>query len=176
MNDKEIKQGRKKYNKIQKEKQFYLSKKAELEELKKDPKVQQYLEVAKYLFNHSDKEFENNNVVERSFANLASRTKDSNNILVFLGFIDYYDKVTIHPKKIDHASFIDLETMEECNVHPAYYSEFCKDKKIVYFDDPYSFHNKEYYMQKFFEFRNEYFKNIIELNQEDAIEKVLKER
>ena len=44
MNDSEIKIGRKKYNKLQKEKEYYLSKKQELEELKKDPKVQKYIE------------------------------------------------------------------------------------------------------------------------------------
>ena len=177
MNDREIKVGRKKYNKLQTEKEYYLSKKQELEELKKDPRVQEYLETINYLNRHTDKEFEEDTMKLNAFKNLASRTKNSSNILVFLGFKDIHDNATIHPQKIDYAAFMDLETMEPCNIYninPTYYDEFCKDKNIVYFDDPYKYHNSGYYMKKFFELRTEYLGSLVELDQESAIEKVMK--
>ena len=174
MDDKELKLARKKYNKLKNAKQNYLNKKDELEQLKNDPNVIRFLELSKYFDKHSEKEFEENNMISKSFSNIASRTEKSNNILVFLGFIDNYDSVTIHPKQINYVSFMDLESMEPYNIHPAYYDEFCEDKRIVYFDDPWTYHNSEYYMQNFFELRNKFFKNLVDLDKEKTIQKILK--
>ena len=174
MNDREIKFGRKKYNKLQTEKEYYLEKTKELEELKKVPKVQYYLKTVKYLNRHTEKEYEKDNIISKSFGNIANRTKDSSNILVFLGFRDDYDNVTVISKKIDYVSFMDLETMEPYNIHPAYYDEFCKDKNIVYFDDPYKYHNSGYYMEKFFELRNKYLSSLVELDQEKKKKKIVR--
>ena len=174
MNDSEIKIGRKKYNKLQKEKEYYLSKKQELEELKKDPKVQKYIETIKYLNMHSDEEYEKDMIISKAFENISTNTQDSSNILVFVGFRDDYDNVIIDPKKIDYAAFMDLETMQAYNIHPTYYDTFCKDKNIVYLDDPYKYHNSGYYMKKFFELRNEYLSNLVLLDQEKAKKMILR--
>ena len=174
MNDKELNNGRKKYNKIQKEKKYYLNKKKELEALKKDPKVIEYLKTTKYLSNHTDAEFEEKNIVNKAFGNIASRTEDSNNIIVFLGFKDENDNSCINPNRIEYAVFMDLETMEAVNIYYENYSKFCKNRNIIYFDDEYKYHNTAYYTEKFFELRNEYLESLIELDQEVAKEKILK--
>lgn len=174
MNDKEIKLGIKKYKKIKKEKQFYLGQKEQLEKLRNDPNVQEYIKISKYLEKHNDKEYDEKLIISKTFGHIAEMTKDSNNILVFLGFKDEKDNATIDLKKVDYASFMDLETMEPYNIPFEQYDYFCKDKKIVYFDDPWIYHASGYYMSNFFRIRNEYFKNIIELDQEQAVEKVLR--
>ena len=174
MNESEINKGRKKYKNILREKEFYLEKKKELEELKKDPVVKKYLEIEKYLSKHSDKEFEEKRIVDRAFGNIARRTEDSNNILVFLGFRDGYEKVCIHPKQIVSAIFMDLETMEEAVIDYRYYEVFCKNRKIVYIDCEYAYHDSDYYMEKFFELRNKYLGSLNELDKEEATKEILK--
>ena len=174
MNENEIKKGRKKYKKLLREKDLYLQKKEELEELKQNPIVIKYLETIKYLDRHSDKEFEESRIVDRAFGNIASRTEDSNNIIVFLGFKDINDNSCINPNRIEYAVFMDLETMEVANIDYENYSKFCKNKNIIYFDDEYKYHNTAYYTEKFFELRNEYLESLIELDQESAIKKLVR--
>ena len=127
MNDREIKLGRKKYNKLKKEKQNYLNKKKELEELKNDPSVKRFLEISKYVDKHSDKEFEDEKMKFDSFKNLASRTENSKNILVFMGFRNERDNMAIDPKKIQYAVFMDIETMELGIIKYSEYDFFCKN-------------------------------------------------
>ena len=174
MNESEIKKGRKKYNKLQKEKEYYLNKKKELEELKNEPKVQQYMETIKYLDRHIDKEFEEEKMKINSFKNLAVRTNDSKNILVFMGFRNERANMSIDPKLIDYAVFRDIETMKIDVVKYSDYDEFCKNNNIIFVDNCYHYHNSEYYTTKYFELRKKYLSSLIELDQEEAQELIKK--
>ena len=174
MNDNEIKKGRKKYNKLHKEKEYYLNKKQELEELKKDPKVQQYLETVKFLDRHTDKEYQEDVMRHNAFKNLAKRTKNSNNIFIFMGFRNKRSNMAIDPKLIDYAAFMNIETMELEIVNYSNYKQFCSDNKIIFISDGYTYNPSDYYMEEFLKLRKKYLSSLIELDQEEAIEGILK--
>lgn len=174
MNDREIKLGRKKYNKLKNEKQNYLNKKKELEELKNDPSVKRFLEISKYVDKHSDKEFEDEKMKFDSFKNLASRTENSKNILVFMGFRNERDNMAIDPKKIQYAVFMDIETMELGIIKYSEYDFFCKNHQIVFITDGYTYKPSDYYMERFLKLREKYLSSLVELNQEEAIERLVR--
>lgn len=185
MTDEEIQKARDNYNRIITDrnifKKFARSDKEELEELEKDPKVQ------RYIFLRDTIEFYGNQGVDYSLSNqddyslrnmvftdIANKTKHSNKIYVFMGFFDRAENITIEKDKISYAVFSDLETLDTVTIPYKEYSYFIENNKVVKGIDGYKKHNEEHYRYILFKIRKEFFNDLIDNDQEIAVQKTLK--
>ena len=183
MTDEEIQKARDNYNRIitvnNLLRNFTCGAKEELEELEKDPNVQRYkfLKDIVDFYNVSDNYLNDQhdyNLRNMVFTDIANSTKHSNKIYVFMGFFDRAENITIEKDKISYAVFSDLETLDTVTVPYKEYSYFIQNNKVVKGIDGYKKHNEEHYRYILFKTRKEFFNDLIENNQEQAIQKILK--
>ena len=185
MTDEEIQKARDNYNRIITDnnllRNFNCGAERELEELEKDPKVQ------RYKFLRDTIEFYGNQDVDYSFSkqedyslrnsvftDIANKTKHSNKIYVFMGFFDKAENITVEKEKISYALFSDLETLETVTVPYKEYSRFIKNNKVIKDIDKYKERYKGYYEYRLFKIRKEFFDDLIENEQEEVVQKILK--
>ena len=186
MTDEEIQKARDNYNRIITNnnvlKKFTCSAKEELEELEKDPKVKRYIFLRDTMdfYGHQDvdytKAYDKERIVNVAFDNIANKTKHSNKIYVFMGFLDRAENITVEQEKIRYALFSDLETLDTVTVLYKDYSSFIENNKVIKDIDEYKDRYKGYYEYRLFKIRKEFFNDLIESKQEDAVQKILKSK
>ena len=71
----------------------------------------------------------NARLANMAFSKVASETKDSKEIYVFMGFLDKKKKYAKNDKKIKSAVFADLETLKFINVDYDEYNDFISNNK-----------------------------------------------
>ena len=184
MTDEEIQKARDNYNRIITDrnifKKFNRSTKEELEELEKDPKVQRYIFLRDIMdfYGYQDVDYTTNydkeKIVDVAFENIAKNTIDSNKIYVFMGFFDRAENITVEKEKISYALFSNLETLDTVTVPYKEYSHFVENNKVIKDENVYKERYKGYYQYRLSKIRKEFFNNLIDNNQEEAIQKILK--
>ena len=183
MTDDEIKKARDNYNRIITDRnlfrKFNNSDSEELEELEKDPKVQRYIYLKDIVdfYNVSDdylNDQHDHNLRNMVFTDIANKTKHSNKIYVFMGFFDRAENITVEKEKISYAVFSDLETLDTVTIPYKEYSYFIENNKVVKGIDGYKKHNEEHYRYILFKIRKEFFNDLIENEQEEVVQKLLK--
>ena len=110
------------------------------------------------------------------FTDVANKTKYSNKIYVFMGFFDRAENITVEKEKIRYALFSDLETLEIVTVPYRDYSSFIENNKVIKDIDEYKNWYEGYYKNRLFKIRKEFFNDLIESKQEDAVQKILKSK
>ena len=170
MNDKEFKKGRRIYYRKLEEKEYYLNQKKKLEELLKNPDVQEYINTIQFLASNSDKTWDEENFAIEAFDLLAMETQDSKKIYVFLG-IYFYPAQDGDEKR---ALLRDIETEEPIFITLDQFSEFMKNNDIVYIENWKKYTRKELELKMFYIVRNDYLSSLGKLNQEKARERILK--
>ena len=185
MTDDEIKKAREHYEKIilnhNLTTKFYISAKEELEELEKDPKVQKYIDLKEFIdFNrgwdesNSLSDSDDYSLRNMVFTDIANNTKYSNKIYVFMGFFDRGENITVEKEKISYALFSDLETLDTVTIPYEHYSYFREINRVVPDKDVYKKRHEGYYQYRLFEVRKEFFNDLIDNEQEAAVQKILK--
>ena len=185
MTDDEVKKAREDYDSLitgrNLTKKFYMSAKEELEELEKDSKVQKYIDLIEYVNLHRDyvesHSFNNSDDYDcrnRVFTDIAKNTKHSNKIYVFMGFFTRGEKITVEKEKISYALFSDLETLDTVTVPYKDYTYFRENNKVIKDIDEYKKRSEDYYQYRLFKIRKEFFNDLIETEQEVAVQKILR--
>ena len=184
MTDEEIQKARDNYNRIITDRnlfrKFNNSDSEELEELEKNPKVQRYIFLRDTMdfYGHQDvdytKDYDKERIVNVAFDNIADKTNHSNKIYVFMGFFDRTEDITVEQEKISYAVFSDLETLDTVTVPYEEYSYFIENNKVIKDENVYKERYQGYYQYRLFKIRKEFFKDLIENDQEKAIQKILK--
>lgn len=160
MNEAEFNLGRRKYLNLLKRKKKYLEKKQRYYDLLKEPLIKEYLEVALFLSEHNDEEFEEELLGKKAFDKLAKKTKNSFGFYMYMG------------KDEDKVLLADIETQRKISVSESSYIRLKKYNCVFYIDN---IENKEdFYETKFLEIRDEYLSNLRKLDQEAAKERILK--
>ena len=185
MTDEEIQKARDNYNRIITDnnilKNFTCSAKEELEELEKDPKVKRYIylkDISDFyrVSDDYDKYRDDYSLRNSVFTDIANKTKHSNKIYVFMGFFDRAENITVEKEKIRYALFSDLETLETVTIPYRDYFSFIENNKVIKDIDEYKERYKGYYEYRLFKIRKEFFNDLIESKQEDAVQKILKSK
>ena len=183
MTEEEIKKARANYNRILTNnnvlKKITCSAKEELEELEKDPKVKRYIylkDIADF-YNVSDdydKYRDDYSLRNMVFTDIANNTKHSNKIYVFMGFFDRAENITIEKEKISYALFSDLETLDTVTVPYKEYTYFRENNKVIKDIDEYKERHEGYYQYRLFKIRKEFFNDLIDNEQAEVVQKILK--
>lgn len=181
MNNKEIELARKKYDKLipaqQKENLEQL--REELRILMENPDVKKYLELSSLVEEENEKI---SSVVEQTFGKIATKTKDSSNLLVFIGF--YSSSLPtgcLSPLKMKnpHARYkyyINIETFEIISVLVNEAEDFEKRNNVIYLDAPSNHHHSNFYLIGCEKIRTEFFKQLIDKPQDEVIKQFVKKR
>lgn len=179
MNTEELKQARKQYIKLLKEKKELIEKKEELEKLKKSPEVLKYLELIKY----EDTEIPDEEIIlDQSFWDIAFHTKNEKNIYVYMGsfykkdelsnFIFIRSKRTLNKLDNYYNRYWNLETTTSLFIERKDVHNFEKENNIIKFTVPIAIRNECFFQNKFYEVRRKYFKLLTKNTEEQAISKI----
>ena len=101
-------------------------------------------------------------------------TKDSKKIYMFMGFFDKDGEYTIDKDKIVEALFMDIETMDGFKIPYKEYEDFKQKNNTIYAVDEYELKDILFYADALSNFRNRYLSSLVKLNQEDAMEELMK--
>lgn len=170
MNNIEIEQARKKYNDLHEEIELVQWAKKKLIQLENDPIVKEYLELKEILNKHIDKSVLQ--MASESFKDIATSTNDSKKIYIFMGFFDKDEEYTNIKDDIQYALFMDLETLEGKKVSYNDYYTFKANNKVIYKDDEFKLNDINFYYNALYNTREQYLYNLIDLDQEEAIERL----
>ena len=172
MNNEEIKQGRDNYIELLKKDIYYEDLEREFNNLKENPYVKRYFELSDKLSRYKR---QNNDTIEvRAFDSIARDTKDSKKIYMFMGFFDKDGEYTIDKDKIVEALFMDIETMDGFKIPYKEYEDFKQKNNTIYAVDEYELKDILFYADALSNFRNRYLSSLVKLNQEDAMEELMK--
>jgi len=173
MNQKELELAKKRYNILLNEKKQLQQKKDKILELEKNPIIQEYLNLTSEIKSKEEK-LDESCVILSAFSQSASRTKESNKLLVNIGGyccdnVLGIRKVTINKAK--YIRYIDLETDEVYDIEPDKKDEFEQQNKIIYLNNG----NRDLFSLKMIkELRIEFFKELLIKEQDQVINEMLK--
>ena len=160
MNDREFNLGRQKYRNLLKRRKKYFEKKQRFYDLLKEPLIKEYIEIALFLSEHSDEEFDLNLLATKAFDKLAKKTEWSFGIYMYIG------------KTNNLIRLINIETLKKVEVSLESYENLKRHDCIVFIENENKIDN--FYENKILEIRNEYLSSLTELDQESAKQKILK--
>ena len=160
MNDSEFNLGRKKYTSLLRRRKKYFDKKQRLYDLLKEPLIKEYLDIAVFLSEHSDEEFDLDLLGIKAFDKLAKKTEYPYGIYMYFG------------KSKDKIQIVNIETLKKIEVSIENYENLKKHNCIVYIENEDNIEN--FYEDKLLEVRNEYLSNLKDLDQETAKQKIIK--
>lgn len=160
MNEAEFNLGRRKYKNLLKRKKKYLEKKQRYYDLLKEPLIKEYMEIALFLSEHNDEEFDEDLLSKKAFDKLARKTENSFGFYMYMG----QDK--------DKVLLANIETMKRISISQSSYIRLKKHNCVINIENKEN--NEEFYETKFLEVRDEYLSSLKDLDQESAKQKILK--
>lgn len=143
-----------------------------LSELLEDKVVEKYIYTKQILDTYNDKTLSDSRIVNKSFSGIACRTKDSNNIFIYMGSYDKDDVICIEQDKKIYNLYLELETQVDKKVLLSDVNDFEDNNIVVYLTDRSVYHSDKFYDQLFFDFREEFFKKIIKKDQEEVVSEI----
>ncbi|MDO4962756.1 MAG: hypothetical protein Q4E75_01460 [bacterium] len=143
-----------------------------ISELIRYDSVRRYLYAKQILDTYNDKTLSDSRIVNKSFSGLACRTKDSNNIFIYMGSYDKSDSICIEQNKKIYNLYLDLETQVDKKVLLSDVNDFEENNIVVYLTDSSVYHSDKFYDQLFFDFREKFFENIIKKGQEEVVSEI----
>ena len=162
MKTSEFELGRKKYINLLKRKKKYLQKKQRLYDLLKEPLIKEYLEIALFLSEHTDEEFDENLLSINAFDKLAKKTEHSYGIYMYMGSDENTNKILLE----------DIENFKKFKTSSDSFEALKHNKHIIFIENKNN--EQDFYEKKLLEIRNEYLSSLKDLDQESAKEKILK--
>ena len=114
--------GRKKLINLLNRKKKYLQKKQRMYDLLKEPLIKEYLELAVFLSNHTDEEFDDDLLSIKAFDKLAKKTEQSSGIYMYMG----------EEKNTNKILLADIETMKRLKTSFDRF-EFLKKNNSIFF-------------------------------------------
>jgi len=181
VNSEEIQLARNKYNELMEQRKKELKEKEDkIIILKQDEKVAEYVKLS-YDVSEEGKKASKNNILEKSFGEIAKNTEKNDNIYVFIGYYGAASPNHLAPlsEKNPHVRYkycVNLETTDIVVVEINKTSEFEKDNIVLYLDDPKNYHHIGFYREKLNELRNKYFEYLVNNSQKEAIKQIIKKR
>lgn len=172
MNNNEIELARKKYNSLLVEKNRLELVKKRLLRLEKDPKVQEYISLVEFINSARWVLESEESMAFDSFHEIAKSTKNSNNVLVYLGSYKQDDDSLTDIECADYLIYEDLEQFKSYNVEPHARLEFEKDHKVIYLENKNISCYKEYLIE-LYKLRSKIFKELLTRPQEEVVEEIL---
>ena len=160
MTDSEFNLGRKKYLNLLKRRKKYFDKKQRYYDLLKEPLIKEYIEIALFLSEHNDEEFDLNILRKKAFDKLAKKTACSYGIYIYVG------------KTNNLIRLVNIETLKKIEVSLKSYENLKEHGCIVFIKKENG--TDDFYESKVLEIRNEYLSNLTELDPESAKQKILK--
>lgn len=163
MNSEEINRGIERYNKLQDKKALL----ADFKRLQKEKMVMEYIELLNKLGTKIEVSFpsDEHQIIE-AFDEVALQTEDSNELYIYIG---HPTEVT-PGEPINMRIYKDLETGTEIKVHPYELGSFSRKHCMIH---PTQYDNYTRTLEFYDELRNNFFINIVNESQEEAIRKVL---
>ncbi len=181
MTEKEIIEGKKLYNEQILKHKSLIEKKNEIRSLQENPTVKRYLELCDQVKNMKEE-----NAINIAFNDIALKTENSNEILVYLGdykFDTTYGKSNINNSKEPTELFElykDLETEKEYYVKIKDHDTWANNHKIIYLiniaKNRYG-HNRDTLntlYEIYFNLREKFFKSLLVESQTEAIKQLIK--
>lgn len=162
MNNAEFDLGRKKYKNLLKRKKKYLEKKQRYYDLLNEPLIKEYMEIALFLSEHNDKEFDEDLLSVKAFDKLAKKTNQSYGIYMYMGKNDETNSILL----------VDIETLKRITISKSNYETLKENNHVIYIENKNN--EKDFYEKKLPEIREEYLISLKELDQESAKQKILK--
>ncbi len=159
MKDSEFSLGRKKYSNLLNRRKKYFEKKQRFYDLLKDPLIKEYLEIAMFLSEHSDEEFDLDLLGIKAFDKLAKKTECSSGIYMYIG--NNNNKIQL----------VNIETLKKIEVSIENFENLKRHNCVIYIENENNIDN--FYENKLLEVRNEYLSSLKELDQETAKQKIL---
>ena len=160
MNDSEFNLGRKKYTSLLRRRKKYFDKKQRLYDLLQEPLIKEYMEIALFLSEHSDEEFDLDLLSIKAFDKLAKKTECSYGIYMYMG------------KSNNKIQLVNIETLKRVEVSLESYNNLKKHDSIVFIENVDNL--DDFYENKLLEVRNEYLSSLKDLDPEDAKQKIIK--
>lgn len=163
MNNEEISRGIERYKRLQGKKALL----ADLKRLQKKKIVMEYIEVLNKLGTKIEVSFpsEEQQIID-AFDAVALQTEDSNELYIYIG---HPTEVT-PGEPINMRIYKDLETGNEIKVHPYELGSFARKYCMIH---PTQYDNYTRNLEIYNELRKQFFVNIVNDSQEEAIRKVL---
>ena len=124
--------------------------------------VKEYIRVKRVIEVYSKRDYSKESIINESYSSFAKTTKNSNNIMVFMGEILEGSR--------RYFEYRDLETIDTVFISESDNDEFKRNNKIIYIE----LKSKEENDEEFFRLRKKFFVNIHDFGQDDAVEKVVK--
>lgn len=160
MNDSEFSLGRKKYKNLLNRRKKYFDKKQRLYDLLQEPLIKEYMEIALFLSEHSDEEFDFDLLGIKAFDKLAKKTEYSYGIYMYMG------------KSNNKIQLVNIETLKRTEVSLVNYENLKKHNCVVFIENKDNTDN--FYEDKLLEVRNEYLSSLKDLDQGNAKQKILR--
>lgn len=172
MNEQELDCARKRFVGLENKNKKSLMRQEEVKKLLKDPTVQKYLSLEKYL---KYKELSKREIAYTAFSSVNISKESSNKILVYIGsYNDFGQMLSENDLEIKNKTFWDLETMEIYNVPLAECDKFEKQHLIIFI--PFQVSSSEEYSRIFFKIRSYFFEQLIDNSQEEVTKRLRKKR
>lgn len=176
MTEEEIKLAREKYSKLSRRKEELNNMKKRLLELEENPVVKEYLDLSNFI-NENEKSYKDLNMIWDSFYQLSTRTKNSNNIFVYMGAYEYRltsnDKL-VNISQADYVLYKDIETGDVFKVIPYKSKEFEKTHTVIHL--PIEKDKELCYKDEFIRLRRDFFRDLLEKPQDEVVNKLIKEK
>lgn len=131
-------------------------------DLLKEPLIKEYLEIAVFLSQHTDEEFDEDLLCIKSFDKLAKKTEQSCGIYMYMG----------EEKNTNKILLADIENLKRFTTSPDSFEILKHNNRIIFIENKNNDIN--FYEKKLIEFRNDYLSSLKDLDQESAKEKIIK--
>ena len=174
MTEEEIKIAKERYKNFLNEEEELKKDEKRLEELKNDPKVIEYLDLQRYFKRIEPFDYS----ISNAFSNVAYYTKESNEILVYIGQMEFnfnYSNQYVDSNG-DFAIYRDLETSTYYKVRPECVEEFEKKHNVIHVEDGKKEYGKSTYEKGYQKLRDEFFQKLMDKPQEEAVKELFSER
>lgn len=175
MTKEEILLAKKKYENNVKQKAKLKELREEIKEIENEKLIQEYL----YLFKRIDSlstQYENKNLLLDSFYKYSSKTKESNNIFVYMGAYQFDDKKFDRLVDYYDADYLVYEDLETGRIIKAdYFDQELVERyyKVIKFNLKEESRLK--YKNAFVKLRERFFELLLTMDQEQAVEELMKE-
>lgn len=158
----EFELGRKKYINLLKRKKKYLQKKQRMYDLLKEPLIKEYLEIALFLSQHTDEEFDEALLCINAFDKVAKKTEHPSRIYMYIG----------EEKNTNKILLADIENMKRLKISFSMFERLKENNSIIFIENKNN--EQDFYEKKFIEVRNNYLGSLKDLDQDAAKKKILK--
>ena len=162
MKTSEFELGRKKYINLLKRKKKYLQKKQRMYDLLKEPLIKEHLEIALFLSQHTDEEFDETLLCINAFDKVAKKTEHPSGIYMYIG----------EEKNTNKILLADIENMKRLKISFSVFERLKENNSIIFIENKNN--EQDFYEKKFIEVRNNYLGSLKDLDQDAAKKKILK--